>query len=71
MFEKELLPVVWLCKSLSKKFNKRYFVRINEKTVFNGDCGILCDCGHWTFGDDNFHKPIKKDYREVYYNDTV
>ena len=70
MYQVELLPVIWICKTLSKKFNKKYFVKVYNDAVFNGDCGMVCDCGHWTFGDDQYHIPIKKDFREVYYNDA-
>ena len=66
MYEKQLSPSVWLCKTLTKKFHKRHYVKLDRDTVFNSDCGILCDCGHWTFGDDNFHKVIKRDYREIF-----
>ena len=70
MYKKEILLIVWLCKTLTKKFNKKYFVKINDNTVFNSDCGVLCDCGHWTFGDDNYHKPIRKEYRDIYYRES-
>lgn len=71
MCGKELLPIVWLCKILTKRFSKRHFVKVSDEAVFNGDCGVLCDCGRWTFGDDNYHKPIKREYREIFYKDSL
>ena len=66
MCEKQNLPIIWLCKTLTKKFNKKHYVKVSKEAVFNSNCGMLCDCGHWTFGDDHYHIPIQKDFREVY-----
>jgi hypothetical protein len=66
MFEQKQFIVIWLCKTLTKKFSKQYFVKVYPEAVFNNDYGMLCDCGHWTFGQDSFHVPIRKDNREVY-----
>jgi len=66
MFEKKLCVVVWLCKTLTKKNHNQYIMIVSSDAVFNKDYGMICDCGHWTFGEDSFHVPIRKDYRDVY-----
>jgi len=62
----KLVNVVWLCKLLTKKFHHKYFVKVAENSVYNVDDGWLCDCGHWTSGDDNFHVSIKKEKRDFF-----
>jgi hypothetical protein len=42
-------------------------VKSNFDSVYNQDNGWLCDCGHWTTGDDNYHIPIEKAEREIYF----
>ena len=69
MSEENLLEeviVAWLCKTLTKKFHKRYFINVDKIAVYNSDNGWLCDCGLWTTGDDRYHVPIEKDKRIVY-----
>jgi len=69
MFQQEIVVVVWLCKTLTKRFHKPYYVVVSDDAIFNPDSGMLCDCGHWTFGDDLYHVPIRKDTKDVFVYD--
>ena len=59
--------VVWLCKILSKKLEKRYFVKVSKNAICDSDNHWICDCGNWTTGEDNFHIPIQSGLRTVAY----
>lgn len=62
----EVVNVVWLCKILTKRNHKKYFVKVDKKSVYSLDNGWLCDCGHWTNGEDGYHVPIERGNRAVY-----
>jgi hypothetical protein len=71
MYHKDIVNVVWLCKILTKKFHKKYFVKVYKNAVCSCSNGWLCDCGHWTSGDDSYHVPIHRGEREVYENEYI
>jgi hypothetical protein len=66
MLQSKMVVVAWLCKTMTKKTHYDCFVVCSDDSVYNSDYGMICDCGHWTFGDDDFHVPIRRDYREAY-----
>ncbi|MCJ7570320.1 MAG: hypothetical protein MUO82_00360 [Candidatus Thermoplasmatota archaeon] len=61
----KFVNIVWLCKTLTKQTRKKYYVVVNENAVYNSVNGWICDCGHWTSGEDVYHIPIDKSKREV------
>ena len=56
-----------MCKTLSKKTNKRFFVNVDPCAVYDMDNHWICDCGHWTTEDDDFHISIKQGLRQTAY----
>ena len=62
----EKVNVVWLCKTLTKKLKKKYFVKVDKDAVCDYDNHWICDCGHWTTGDDNYHVAIEQGLRSVH-----
>ena len=46
---------------------KRYFVSVDCNTIYDLDNHWICDCGHWTTGEDNYHIPIQQGLRNTAY----
>lgn len=67
----KLVNTVWLCKTLTKGSIKRYFVSVSEEAVYDPKNGWICDCGHWTNGNDEYHIPISKGRRAVFENNMI
>jgi hypothetical protein len=51
---------------MTKRNHKKHFCKVSKEAVYSALNGWLCDCGHWTNGEDNYHIPIEKGQRFVY-----
>jgi len=62
-------PVIigWRCTAPKQndegRFNRKIFCK--NEAIYNNEFGWICDCGRWTKGDDDYHKPLRKGFREV------
>jgi hypothetical protein len=66
----KLVNTVWVCKTLAKSSVNKYFVYVSEDAVYDFKNGWICDCGHWTTGNDEYHIPIAKGRRAVFEKNT-
>lgn len=58
----------WRCtapkpRGFNGNFNR--IVSCSKDAVRNRRYGWICDCGRWTLGDDDYHKPLKLGIREI------
>jgi hypothetical protein len=56
---------------LTKQNSKRYFVSFDENAIYDPEKGWICDCGHWTNGNDEYHIPIAKGRRAVFEKNMI
>ena len=47
-------------KKLNKICLKSWVVSVSKDALINSNYGWYCDCGRWTFGDNNYHVPVGK-----------
>jgi hypothetical protein len=67
---KDDIVIKWRCtapksRGFEGRFNK--IISCSNEAVMNGGYGWICDCGRWTFGDDEYHKPLKWGTRNIVY----
>ena len=62
----KIVNVVWLCKILTKKLGRKHFFEADDEAVYDSASGWICDCGHWTTGEDSYHIPVSKAKRFIY-----
>lgn len=48
----------WFCLVLEKEARRKWICKVSDAGFSDSRFGWVCDCGNWTFGDDDSHVPI-------------
>ena len=64
---KDEIIIKWRCTAPKLNGEGRFnrIISCSNEAQQNQDYGWLCDCGRWTTGDDEYHKPLKIGIRKI------
>ena len=48
----------WRCRILEQRNKREWLVVCSDDAFPDSRFGFVCDCGRWTWGDDEFHAPV-------------